>query len=96
MAKEKITPRNYTIKFTTSDYNTEFYMCKLTFKVADGVPLKDILEALRHTDQIKLRKAWQAQGVQIFVNRGYMLGNVGESQYDAYLEKLGREMDKPK
>jgi hypothetical protein len=93
MVKEKIAPRNYTIKFLTSEYNTEFYQCQLRFKVVDGVPLWDILDALRHTDQVKLRKAWQAQGVQVFVQRGYMLGNVGESQYNSYLEKLGKELD---
>lgn len=86
-----MTEKNYSITFKKSPYNSEFYQCQLRFKLEDEVPLKAILEALRQVNQVKLRKAWQSTGVAIYVKKGYLLGNVGEDQYDKYLAILARQ-----
>lgn len=79
--------KNYTINYKTSPYNPDYYCCEVRFKVVDGVPVRDILEALKASNQEKLEKAFNAQGVHVFVKRGYMLGSISKELYNAYIKK---------
>lgn len=80
--------KEYRIKWETSPYNPNFYQLKVTFNRPDGVKLIEILEALKSVNQEKLYKAFNNQGVSIFVQKGYMLGNVSQKTYEKYLEKV--------
>ena len=87
--------KDYSIRYEKSEYNPDYYVCRMTFHRPDGVSLKEIYEALLKTDQKKLDRVWKANaghGVQVFVNKGYALGGVTQDGLETY-KKIKTKME---
>jgi len=87
--------KEYTVRFDKSPYNEDYYKCRIIFHRPDGVSLKEIYEVLLKTDQKKLAKVWElnaGQGVGVFVNKGYMIGDVTKDGLEMY-KKIKAKME---
>ena len=76
----------YRIKWEKSPYNEDYFMLKITFKRDDGVKISEILDVLKTVNQEKLYKAFDNQGVQVLVNKGYLLGYIDKKTYENYIK----------
>jgi len=84
LANEEESPK-FRIEYDKSPHNPNFFQINIRFDIRDGVKLRHIMEAIKKVNPEKLQKAWDSQGVMIFVKGGMMLGNVSKKEYEKYL-----------
>jgi len=78
--------KDFTVRFFKR-YGDTVDECIVKFNRPDKVSLKEIIDALKSTNQAKLNTVWDNDGiVRINVDKGYQLGTINKETYEKYKE----------
>jgi hypothetical protein len=77
--------KDYTVRFLKNYRKTEIIECVVKFNRPDNVTVREIIDALKGTDQKKLNTVFDNDGtVRIKVDKGYQIGTISRDFYETH------------